>query len=154
MRSSSIIQPSDDSSATSSFPQQSLETTNNHQGRRTTQDPPHHHHAGAVEEEANIMIKFKWRSAFCMCLPSFGNKAKGVKKEEVAPRIEEHYSVSHVMSSTFSFEPYDHNNNNNKGNNEDDEEENYNHENQGDESISSYFELPSQVLKTTGASVE
>ncbi|QHO38046.1 hypothetical protein HN51_004474 [Arachis hypogaea] len=153
MRSSSIIQPSDDSSATSSFPQQSLETTNNHQGRRTTQDPPpHHHHAGAVEDEANIMIKFKWRSAFCMCLPSFGNKAKGVKKEEAAPRIEEHYSVSHVMSSTFSFEPYDHNNN--KGNNEDDEEENYNHENQGDESISSYFELPSQVLKTTGATVE
>ena len=83
---------------------------------------------------------FKW-SALCMCLPGFGkSKAKPVKERKGENEMD--HSVSHVMSSTFSFEKFEHD----SGVTQDI----ITHDNHGDESISSYFELPSQVFKCSG----
>nr|KYP50122.1 hypothetical protein KK1_028106 [Cajanus cajan] len=80
----------------------------------------------------------------CKCLPGFGfGKAKAVKPRKGGIQID--HSVNHVMSSTFSLENFELN----SGDTQEKGiiiQENY-HE---DDSISSYFDLPSIILKCSG----
>jgi len=78
-------------------------------------------------------------SALCMCLPCFGfGKAKAVK----ARNNKMDHSVNHVISSTFSLEHFELSSGVAHGKGIIIQENN--HE---DESFSSYFDLPSIVLK-------
>lgn len=80
-------------------------------------------------------------SAFCMCMPGFGNKAKKavVKARKRETKMDHHPVDPMMMSSTFSFEIFERNSGIANENNKE------------DESISSYFELPlSQMFKYNG----
>jgi len=79
-------------------------------------------------------------SALCMCLPGFGfGKAKKARNNK------RDHSVNHVMSSTFSLEHFELNSGVAHGKGIIIQENS--HE---DESFSSYFDLPSIILKCSG----
>jgi len=78
-------------------------------------------------------------SALCMCLPGFGfGKAKAVK----ARNNKMDHSVNHVISSTFSLEQFELSSGVADGKGIIIQENNHEYE-----SFSSYFDLPSIVLK-------
>ncbi|KAK7303825.1 hypothetical protein RJT34_14742 [Clitoria ternatea] len=82
---------------------------------------------------------FKFGS-LCMCLPGFG-KAKAVKARKRGIQID--HSMNHpVVSSTFSLESFELDSKGAQGITV--------QENNEDNSISSYFELPSIMLKCNG----
>ncbi|TKY72642.1 hypothetical protein E2542_SST01385 [Spatholobus suberectus] len=82
--------------------------------------------------------------ALCMCLPGFGfGKAKAVEARKGGIQMD--HSVNHVMSSTFSLENFELNSGVTQGKGIIIQENN--HE---DDSFSSYFDLPSIILKCSG----
>ncbi|RDX89694.1 hypothetical protein CR513_28552, partial [Mucuna pruriens] len=83
-------------------------------------------------------------SALCMCLPGFGfGKAKTVKARKGGIKMD--HSVNHVMSSTFSLENFELDSGVAQGRGIIIQENN--HE---DDSFSSYFDLPSIIIKCSG----
>ncbi|KAK7412962.1 hypothetical protein VNO78_04752 [Psophocarpus tetragonolobus] len=81
-------------------------------------------------------------STICICFPCFG-KSKGVKARKGGIQMD--HSVNHVISSTFSLENIEHNSGVTQGKRIIMQENN--HE---DDSFSSYFDLPSIILKCNG----
>ncbi|CAJ1975968.1 unnamed protein product [Sphenostylis stenocarpa] len=83
-------------------------------------------------------------SALCLCLPGFGfGKAKTDKARKGGNKMD--YSENHVMSSTFSLERFELHSGVAHGKGIIIQENN--HE---DDSFSSYFDLPSIILKCSG----
>ncbi|KAG5132851.1 hypothetical protein JHK82_024039 [Glycine max] len=81
-------------------------------------------------------------NALCMCFPCFGfGKAKPVNARKGGIKMD--HSVNHVMPSTFSLENF-------KLNSTQGEGIVIQENNREDDSFSSYFDLPSIVLKCTG----
>ncbi|CAL0309624.1 unnamed protein product [Lupinus luteus] len=112
---------------------------NKHQGRFSKthgiiKDGPNHKGSGKGKCDKD---GFKCM-ALCVYLPGFGHSGKKqVKARKGETKIMDHH-VNPIMSSTFSFENFDHNSAIANEKNE-------------DESISSYFELPiSQMVKYNG----
>jgi len=103
------------------------------------------HHQGITKDSGKRMKNEGFKcSVLCMCLPCFGfGGTKEVKARTGVKKMDD--SENHVMSSTFSLEHFELNSGVAHGKGIIIQENN--HE---DESFSSYFDLPSIILKCRG----
>ncbi|KAG4946367.1 hypothetical protein HKD37_15G042733 [Glycine soja] len=113
-----------------------LQHQNRHQGSFSKSEATIKDSGKRMEDEGSKC------GTLCMCLPCFGfGKTKPVKARKGGIKVD--HSMNHVMSSTFSLENFELNSTQAKGI----VIQENNHE---DDSFSSYFDLPSIVLKCSG----
>ncbi|KAL2340111.1 hypothetical protein Fmac_008051 [Flemingia macrophylla] len=113
-----------------------LKHENRHQGSFFKREALIKHSGKRMEDERSKTL--------CMCLPGFGfGKSKAVKARKGGIQMD--HSVNHVMSSTFSLEDFEHSSGVTQGKGIIVQENDHD-----DDSISSYFDLPSIILKCNG----